>query len=307
MEYNKAMAILVTGGMGFIGWHTINELSNNFPNERILCLDNLSLSELKALPKNAEFIKGDIRDVKLVSQLVAEADKGVIHLAADSRVLPSLHNPDLVIESIETNVKGTANILVSMVKYQRGATMVYAGSSTAYGDHATPQSEDLLPRVQSPYSATKLSGENLIKSFVETFGLKATVLRYFQVYGQGQPKSGPYALVTGIFLDQAHKGLPLTIEGTGEQRRDFVHVKDVARANRCALTFNSKGNPINIGTGISYSINELADMISQNQVTLPPRKIDLPATLADTAIAKAQLGWNSQISLLDGIQEMLVN
>jgi len=301
------MTILVTGGMGFIGWHTINELSSNFPDERILCLDNLSLSYQKELPKNSEFIKGDIRDMSLVSQLVAEADKGVIHLAADSRVLPSLGDPALVIESIETNVRGTANILVAMVKYQKKATLVYAGSSTAYGDHATPQFEYLLPRVQSPYSATKLSGENLIKSFVESFGLKATILRYFQVYGAGQPKSGPYALVTGIFLDQARKGKPLTIEGSGEQRRDFVHVKDVARANQCALTYNSKGNPINIGTGVSYSINELANMISKNQIKLPPRKIDLPATLADTSMARTHLNWTAQISLSDGIKEMLVN
>ena len=299
------MAYLVTGGMGFIGWHTINELSKRHPTERIICLDNLSLSDEKKLPSNVEFVNGDVRNLDLVETLVKDCRHGIIHLAADSRVLPSIQDPTLISDSIDTNIKGTANLLISMAKVGRWLPFVYAGSSTAYGDHGSPQNEDMLPRVQSPYSATKLSGEILIRSFVVTFGARATVLRYFQVYGPNQPSSGPYALVTGIFLRQAKEGSPLTIEGNGQQTRDFVHVRDVANANVMALSINSKGNPINIGTGISHSIKQLADLISERQVYVPARKIDLPGTCAVTTKAKNELGWVAKITLEEGIEEMM--
>lgn len=299
------MAYLVTGGMGFIGWHTIKRLSEQYPNSKILCLDNLSLSEERKLPNNAEFVKGDVRDLKLVESLIQSCQDGVIHLAADSRVLPSIQDPGLVSDSIDTNIKGTANVLISMAKLGSWPPFVYAGSSTAYGDHESPQYEEMLPRIQSPYSATKLSGENIIRAFVVTFGARATVLRYFQVYGPNQPSTGPYALVTGIFLRQAREGVPLTIEGSGQQTRDFVHVRDVARANVMALNFNSQGTPINIGTGKSHSIKSLADLISENQVTVPARKIDLPGTCAMTERARNELGWEAQITLEHGIKEML--
>ena len=299
------MSFLVTGGMGFIGYHTINHLSQKFPNERIFCLDNLSLSEEKPLPSNVTFVRGDVRDAEKVDELVKVCEGGIIHLAADSRVLPSLHDPTRIQESISSNIVGTANILISIAKSGKKTPFVYAGSSTAYGDHPVPQNETLLPRIQSPYSATKLSGELLIKSFVTTFELAATTLRYFQVYGPGQPVSGPYALVTGIFVKQAKLGQPLTVEGSGEQRRDFIHVFDVARANVLALSVNSKGEPINIGTGKSYSIRQLANLISEEQVFLPARKIDLPATEAEVTLAKSLLNWESSITLEDGIAELL--
>lgn len=299
------MAYLVTGGMGFIGWHTINELSERFPTAKILCLDNLSLSDEKDLPSNVEFIKGDVRNLELVESLLKECKHGVIHLAADSRVLPSIQDPSLVSDSIDTNVKGTANLLISMAKIGLWLPFVYAGSSTAYGDHNSPQTENMLPRVQSPYSATKLSGEILIQSFVVTFGAKATVLRYFQVYGPNQPSTGPYALVTGIFLKQAREGSPLTIEGSGQQTRDFVHVRDVARANVMGLNINSEGKPINIGTGKSHSIKQLADLISDKQIMVPARKIDLPGTCAVTEKAEKELGWVAKITLEEGIRELL--
>jgi UDP-glucose 4-epimerase len=192
-----------------------------------------------------------------------------------------------------------------MAKIGLWLPFVYAGSSTAYGDHNSPQTENMLPRVQSPYSATKLSGEILIQSFVVTFGAKATVLRYFQVYGPNQPSTGPYALVTGIFLKQAREGSPLTIEGSGQQTRDFVHVRDVARANVMALSINSEGKPINIGTGKSHSIKQLADLISDKQIMVPARKIDLPGTCAVTEKAEKELGWVAKITLEEGIRELL--
>lgn len=298
------MDYLVTGGMGFIGRHTIAALKATHPDTHIVCLDNLSLSQEADLGAGVEFIHGDVRSQSLVSTLVRQCRRGIIHLAADSRVLPSLADPTLVLDSAGTNVIGTANILSAIAKNNRRLGFVYAGSSTAYGNNPVPQREEDLPAIQSPYSATKLAGELLIRSFVVTFGIRATVLRYFQVYGPGQPTTGAYALVTGIFLRQFNAGEPLTIEGDGSQSRDFVHVTDVARANVIALANNFEGLPINIGSGETHTIKELADLISPNQTHLPPRRIDLKATHADIELAEAALGWKPAVSFPDGVAAM---
>jgi UDP-glucose 4-epimerase len=295
---------LVTGGMGFIGRHTIAELKKQEPDAQIVCLDNLSLS--KEADLGVPFIEGDVRDKDLVDNLVHECQKGVIHLAADSRVLPSLTNPSLVLDSAGSTVIGTANILQALARKNCRLGFVYAGSSTAYGNRycERPQTEHDLHDVLSPYSATKLCGELLIRSFVVTFGIKATVLRYFQVYGPGQPTTGAYALVTGIFLRQFKEGKSLTIEGDGTQSRDFVHVHDVARANVLAVHANSEGLPLNVGSGVSHTIQELADIISLHQTYLPARKIDLKATLADISLIAEVLGWSPSVSLRDGMEAM---
>ena len=299
------MAILVTGGAGFIGGHTLRRLLLEFPGVKIRCLDNLSTGYASNIPAEVEFINGDVCDFETVKKLVSDSLDGVIHLAADSRVLPSLKSPELARKSLENNLMGTLNVLTSILDTGKKIPLVYAGSSTAYGDHPAPQGEDLLPRIQSPYSAGKLASELMIRSYVVTFNIRATVLRYFQVYGPGQPSEGSYALVTGIFLKQANEGKALTIEGDGSQSRDFVHVLDVARANVAALKIDSQGLPINIGTGVAYSVKSLADMLSTNQTHLPARKIDLPATLSTTKMARELLGWESSIELEQGMRELL--
>jgi nucleoside-diphosphate-sugar epimerase len=301
------MGILVTGGAGFIGGHTLHQLQREYPNVQIRCLDDLSTGSRENIPEGVDFIHGDVSDPSILSELIADSLDGVIHLAADSRVLPSLKSPELAKKSLESNLNGTLNVLTSILKTGKRIPLVYAGSSTAYGDHQSPQGEELLPRVQSPYSAGKLSGELMIRSYVVTFGLWATTLRYFQVYGPGQPSEGSYALVTGIFLKQANEGKPLTIEGDGSQSRDFVHVIDVARANVAALKIDGKGEPINIGTGKSHTVKNLADMLSPNQVFLPARKIDLPATQSTTQRAKDLLSWESSITLENGIKQLLIS
>lgn len=296
--------ILVTGGMGFIGRHTIAALKAHYPDAKIVCLDNLSLSDY--IDQGVPFVEGDVRSRDLVANLVGRCRRGVIHLAADSRVLPSLTDPSKVVDSAATNVGGTVNVLTAVAANPH-LKLVYAGSSTAYGAQPVPQRESDLPDVQSPYSATKLAGELLVRSFVVTFGIKATVLRYFQVYGPGQPTTGPYALVTGVFLRQRQAGEPLTIEGDGSQSRDFVHVTDVAAANVAALEADTDGLAINVGTGKVHTVQELANLMSPNQTYLPPRRIDLQSTQADVQRAHDMLGWAAQVSFVDGINEMSSN
>jgi UDP-glucose 4-epimerase len=147
----------------------------------------------------------------------------------------------------------------------------------------------------------------ILRSFQQTFNFNSVVLRYFQVYGVGQPSQGAYALVTGIFLDQLEQGLPLTIEGDGLQSRDFVHVKDVARANVLALQLNDKSDniPINIGTGITTSILDLAHLYSKNLEFKPARRLDLPGTQADISRAKTILNWNPTIYLQEGVKNLI--
>lgn len=299
------MALLVTGGAGFIGGHTLRQLQLEFPGVKIRCLDDLSTGSESNIPEGIEFIQGDICNFETINNLVKDSLDGIIHLAADSRVLPSLKSPELARKSLENNLTGTLNLITSILNTREQIPLVYAGSSTAYGDHPAPQGEELLPRVQSPYSAGKLAGELMIRSYVVTFNIHATILRYFQVYGPGQPSEGSYALVTGIFLKQANEGKPLTIEGDGSQSRDFVHVHDVARANVAALKIDSQGFPINIGTGMAHSVKSLADMLSSNQISLPARKIDLPATLSTTKLAQELLGWESTINLEAGMKALL--
>ncbi|KAF4722355.1 hypothetical protein FOZ62_032433, partial [Perkinsus olseni] len=149
-----------------------------------------------------------------------------------------------------------------------------------------------LDQPSSPYSASKAMGELQMQTFDKVYNLATVSLRFFMVYGPRQPRSGAYAIVTGVFAGQRERGEPLTIEGDGLQFRDFVHVKDIARG--ITLAYQSDrvrgGQPINLGSGEAHTVQELADLVSPNQKRLPARKNDLRGTLADTCKAKAVLG-----------------
>ena len=141
--------------------------------------------------------------------------------------------------------------------------------------------------------------------FDQDFNLPSLVLRYFNVYGPRQPETGAYALVLGIFLRRAADGQVLEIHGDGSQRRDFVHVRDVAAANIAALESTVRGTVFNVGSGTSLSVKELADMISPNQIHTPGRKGDSLATLADISKIKAALDWSPKVSFAEGLRELL--
>ena len=157
----------------------------------------------------------------------------------------------------------------------------------------------------NPYSVSKVAGENICKMYTELFGLPTVIFRYFNVYGERQPVRGQYAPVIGIFLRQLAAGEPLTIVGDGEQRRDFVHVSDVCNANIMAAISNPEedayGQIYNIGCGVNYSINQIANMISDNQVSLPERPGESRVTKANTEKVRKTFGWKPQIDLQDWI------
>jgi nucleoside-diphosphate-sugar epimerase len=277
---------LVTGGAGFIGSHLTEILIQD--GFRVKVYDDLRLGSIDNVPSAANFIEGDIRNSKLLDSEMQGAEY-VFHLAAESRNLPSLGFEAAKL-NLDVNINGTLNVILSALNH-KVKNVIYSASSTMYGRNKSPQIETMLPDTLTPYAASKYSGELLFKTFNNLYGLSSHCLRYFQVFGPRQPSSGPYALVTGIFLKQWKENKPLTIEGDGSQTRDFVHVLDVAEANLRASQVIGCGDPINIGTGSSTSIKALANMISENQIHIEARKFDLPGTQADTQKCRDIFGW----------------
>jgi UDP-glucose 4-epimerase len=158
----------------------------------------------------------------------------------------------------------------------------------------------------NPYSVSKVAGEKLCKMYTNLFGLKTVIFRYFNVYGERSPIRGQYAPVIGIFLRQRNDGEPLTIVGDGEQRRDFTHVSDVVQANILAATKDVVdeyyGELYNVGNGVNYSINEIANSISENQINIPPRIGESRTTLANNGKLRTIFGWRPQVNLMDWIK-----
>ncbi len=295
---NMKERVLVTGGAGFIGSHLVEALlERGYP---VRTLDNLTLGHKQWLNPEAEFIEGDIRDLDVCLRASKDCT-GVFHMAAMSRSAASLDN---IAICTSNNVVGTENILTAA--RQAGVNkIIYSGSSTYYGSQKTPHHEDMAPQYLNFYGLTKHIGEEYCLLFDRLYNLPAIVLRYFNVYGPRLSGEGAYALVISIFLKQYNAGLPLTIHGTGEQSRDFVHVKDVARANIMAFESDKRTKIYNVGTGKTVSVKELANLISLKQVHEPRRSGDAEITLADISRIKSELGWQPNISLEAGMKELL--
>jgi nucleoside-diphosphate-sugar epimerase len=293
----KKQTFLVTGGAGFIGSHMTEFLLSM--GYRVRVLDNLSQGRREWVPEAAEFLEGDIA-VPGVCQRAVEGVDGIFHMAAMSKVAPSIERIEFCTEQ---NVLGTQNLLVAC-RQAKIKKLVYSGSSTYYGLQPPPHREDLLPHCLNPYALSKYVGEQYCGLFTRLYGLPTISLRYFNVYGPRQPREGAYALVLGIFLDQFKKGQPLTIHGDGSQRRDFVHVRDVVAANIAAYNSDVQDTVLNVGTGTNYSIQELADMISNHQVYGPRRQGDAEITLADISRIKRLMGWTPQVRFEDGLAEL---
>jgi nucleoside-diphosphate-sugar epimerase len=290
-------SVLVTGGAGFIGSHLSEGLLARGYTVRVL--DNLAYGKREAVPARAEFIEGDIRDPETCRRAAAGME-GVFHCAAMSRSGPSQEQIEVCTGS---NIAGTQNMLLA-ARDAGVRRFIYSGSSTYYGNRPPPHHESDLPDLLNIYGLTKRVGEQYCLLFDEGFDLPAVVLRYFNVYGPGQPETGAYALVLGIFLRRHAEGKVLEIHGDGSQRRDFVHVRDVVAANISVYESKLRGEVFNVGSGESFSVKELADMISPRQVHVAGRKGDSAATLADISKIRAALGWSPQISFADGLKEL---
>ena len=226
----------------------------------------------------------------LMSSAMKDVDF-VFHLAAEARIQPAIENP---INAVSVNDLGTATVL-QCARENQVKKFMFSSTSAAYGRNDSPNVETQYPDPLNPYSVTKLNGENLCKMYTELFGLRTVIFRYFNVYGPRQPVRGQYAPVLGIFKRQKDAGEKLTIVGDGNQRRDFVHVEDVARANvMAALTDpgqDAYGEVYNIGTGKNFSVNEIAEMFMHEKTYIAPRPGEARVSLANNQKMRNTFGW----------------
>ncbi len=301
---------IVTGGAGFIGSHIVDMLIERGDEAHVVdvhVVDNFLTGKRERVNPRATIHEVDIRDFEKLIPIFKGA-AGIFHTAAQPRMQLSIREPRL---TNDINITGTLNVLLA----SRDAgvkRVVYSASSSAYGHRGEmPLHEDMPPLPVIPYAIQKQVGERYCEMVSRFYGLETVSLRYFNVYGPRQTTDadGPYATVIGIFLGERSKGLPMTVVPDGHQRRDFTHVRDVARANLLALLAMENGNVgkgeiVNIGCGKNYSILEVADLIGGPKVFVEPRQGEARETLADNRRAKELLGWEPEISFEDGISEL---
>lgn len=290
--------VLVTGGAGFIGGHLSQRLIDRGYDVRVL--DNLSFGKREWVPAEVEFVEGDIRDIDTCHR-VSQGVVGVFHCAAMSRSGPSM---DAIDTCTQQNVVGTQNVLIA-ARDAKLRKLVYSGSSTFYGSQPAPHHEGTPPDFLNFYGLSKAVGEQYCLLFNRIYDFPTVVLRYFNVYGPRQPQVGAYALVLGIFLRNWMDGKTLEIHGGGDQRRDFIHVHDIADANIAAFESDARGETFNVGSGTNISIKELADLITPDQIVMPRRAGDAMETLADISHIRAKLGWEPKVSFADGLHQMM--
>ena len=292
---------LVTGAAGFIGSNLVDYLLDQ--GHSVVCVDNQSANNEKfhwpLMNRRAINVKADITDYKSMKNVFTGVDY-VFHLAAESRLQSAIQNP---IQAVEKNCVGTT-VMLQCAREVGVKRFVYSSTSSGYGNNPYPNVETQPDDCLNPYSASKIAGEKFCKMYTDLYGLETVVLRYFNVFGDRSPARGQYAPVIGIFQRQRDAGEPLTIVGDGSQRRDFVHVKDVARANYLASLMPLKGHAgevFNVGSGSAYSIKEIADAISDDQVYIDKRTGEMETTFADITKIGEVIGWKPEIDVLDWI------
>ena len=298
------MKSLVTGGAGFIGSNLVDRLLEL--GHEVIVIDNEYSDAHDQFYWNdkAQNYKYDIRDYENTRPLYDGVDY-VFHIAAEARIQPAILNP---IEAVSINSVGTCTVL--QCSREAGVKRVmYSSTSSGYGMNESPNIETQPDDCLNPYSVSKVNGEKLCKMYTDLFSLPTICFRYFNVYGERQPIRGQYAPVIGIFLRQHDSGEPLTIVGDGNQRRDFTHVSDVVNANIMAAISNVEtemfGQVYNIGTGTNHSINEIAKIISDDIVNIPPRKGESRITLANIQKTKKTFGWHPKVKLEEWIKDYL--
>lgn len=290
---------LVTGAAGFIGSHLVEELLKM--GHQVVALDNeYADNDQFYWNEGAINVKGDITDYKFMKNVFAHVDY-VFHCAAESRIGTSIENP---VRAVDINVKGTCTVL-QCARENGVKKVIYSSTSSGYGMNPSPNIETQPDDCLNPYSVSKIAGEKLCKMYTDLFDLPTVIFRYFNVYGERAPRKGQYAPVIGIFQRQKEAGQSLTIVGDGEQRRDFVHVKDVARANIMAAISNAEpeayGQVYNIGSGKNYSVNDIASFISDDTINIESRDGEARETLANIDKVHNTFGWKPDIDVKEWI------
>ena len=287
------MKSLVTGGAGFIGSTLVEKLLEQ--DEMVVVVDNESANTHEETYWNdaAINVEMDVNDPAM-KNVVTGIDR-IFHLAADISIPYSIKNPAA---TYSNNVHGLLNVL-EVARKSDIKNVVFSSTAAIYGLTDKVCVETDTPDPLNPYAVSKLAGEYLMKMYNDLYGINTVSLRYFNVYGPRQSNTGQYAPVVGIFQKQKEQHSALTIVGDGKQTRDFVHVSDVAAANILVSESDATG-VYNVGTGIEYSVNQIADMISDVQRNIPPRVGEARRSLSDSSKLQS-LGWKPQIKLEDWV------
>ena len=300
------MKILVTGGAGFIGSNTVDELVRR--GHSVVVLDDLSSGKednLAEVRSKITFMKGSITDIEAVQKAMVQADY-VIHLAARTSVPRSVKDP---VDTNRINVDGTLNVLVA-ARDNKVKRVVFAASSSAYGDTPKlPKSEDMQPVPISPYGVSKYVGELYAQTFGRCYGLENVCLRYFNIFGPRQDPDSPYSGVLSRFSAAFLDSTPPVVFGDGEQTRDFTYVDNAVLANTLACEAPSaSGRTFNVGTGHAVSLNQVLQMLQKaSGKTLetkyePSREGDIRDSLADIRLAKEFLGYEPAVLFEEGLE-----
>ncbi len=298
------MKTIVTGGAGFIGSHLTELLLAH--GHRVTVLDNLSTGRIENLAHlkqhhGLSFHQLDITDLATILPHFVDVD-WVFHLAALADIVPSIQRP---LDYHRANVDGTVAV-VEAARLSAVKRFVYTASSSCYGipdTVPTPESSPLRP--QYPYALSKALGESIALHWGQVYRLPVLSLRLFNVYGPRSRTSGTYGAVFGVFLAQKLNGKPFTVVGDGTQTRDFTFVTDVARAFLAAAESSLTQEIFNVGSGGTYSVNQLVSLLDGPAVNIPKRPGEPDCTFADTSNIRARLGWMPQVSFEAGVKQLV--
>jgi len=300
------MRYLVTGGAGFIGSNTVDELVRR--GHSVVVLDDLSSGKeenLADVRSKITFVKGSVTDLEAVQKAMHQAEY-VLHLAARTSVPRSVKDP---LDTNRINVEGTLNVLVA-ARDNRVKRVVFAASSSAYGETPTlPKTEAMQPQPISPYGVSKFVGELYAQTFGRCYGLENVSLRYFNVFGPRQDPDSPYSGVLSRFATAFLEEEQPVVFGDGEQTRDFTYVDNAVQANLLACEAPGvSGGVFNVGTGDRVSLNQTLEYlrrISGKKLEAkydPPREGDIQDSQADISKARELLGYEPTVRFAEGLE-----
>jgi len=298
--------ILVTGGAGFIGSHLVDRLLKE--GHEVIVIDNLSNGRIENLSEHADNNKLQIKQEDIEDYTKIEKYfKGihwVFHLAALADIVPSINDP---LKYHRSNVNGTVNVLEAS-KRNNVKRFVYTASSSCYGiPDKYPTSENDAIKPEYPYAMTKYIGEQYVLHWNKVYDLPVVSLRLFNVYGPRARTSGTYGAVFGVFLAQKYNNKPFTVVGDGTQTRDFTFVTDIVDGLYKAANSDIENEVINLGSGDTYSVNRLVELLEGDKVFIPKRPGEPDCTFADISKAKKLLGYNPKVTFEEGVKIMLEN
>lgn len=298
------MRVLVTGGAGFIGSHLVDRLIDK--GYDTIVLDNYStgrsenLKQHKNNPK-LQLAEVDIRNLQAIKPYFKDV-KWVFHIAALADIVPSIVKP---LDYFTSNVDGTVNVLEA-AREVNVEKFIYTASSSCYGiPDEYPTKETAEIRCEYPYALTKNLGEQCAFHWGKVYKIPVISLRFFNIYGSRARTSGTYGAVFGVFLAQKINGKPLTIIGDGTQTRDFTFVSDAVEALMAAVKSKINQGAFNVGSGGTYSINHLTDLLGGEKTYIPKRPGEPDCTFADITKIKEQLGWSPKVKFEEGVKIML--